>query len=195
VKSGERCMLQHATATDRILEPGDLLHMEFLGVKRRYHAALVRTVHIGTASAAARQSAAVILDIQDQMLNELKPGASVSEVTKHGRDCINALRGQDLNAARIALHDGDPDEFRLRIADFPGTNRRLGYSMGIGFPPNAGEAHTLDFRESSTMVLQAGMTFHMIAGTSPEMTNSETVLITDDGWERLTQTPRELIEA
>jgi Xaa-Pro dipeptidase len=188
-------MLQHATWSEKILNQGDLLHMELLGVKRRYHAAICRTVHVGRASAAARQSAAVIFDIQDQMLNELRPGASISEVTKVGRASINAVRRGDLGDIRIALHDGDPNEFQLNIAAYPGINRRLGYSMGIGFPPIAGEGQTCDFRESSPLTLEPGMTFHMIAGTSPEMTFSETVLITDDGWERLTKTRRELIES
>ncbi|MFH8739239.1 M24 family metallopeptidase [Streptomyces sp. NPDC017964] len=195
VKSGDRCLLQHATYSEKILDTGDLLHMELLGVKRRYHAGLIRTVHIGRASAAVRQSASVVLDVQDQMLSELRPGASISEITKRGRASINAVRGNSLDDTRIALHDGDPNEFRLSIASYPGTNRRLGYSMGIGFPPTAGEAHTADFRESSPLTLRPGMVFHMLAGLSPELSFSETVLITDDGWERLTQTPRELIEA
>jgi Xaa-Pro dipeptidase len=195
VKSGERLMLQHATASERILKTGDLVHLELLGVKRRYHAAQVRTVYIGKASAAVRQSASIISDVLDQMLNDLRPGASISEVTKRGRDRINAVRGGNYDAARIAIHDGDPNEFQLNIATYPGTNRRLGYSMGIGFPPTAGEAHTADFRESSPLLLQAGMTFHMMCAVSPELVFSDTVLITGDGSERLTQTPRELIES
>ncbi|MFH8739393.1 M24 family metallopeptidase [Streptomyces sp. NPDC017964] len=195
VKSGERLTLQHATASERILQAGDLLHMELLGVKRRYHAGLTRTVHIGQASTAVRQTAAVIFDIQDQMLADLKPGAAISEITKRSRARINAVRGDDLGDIRIALHDGDPNEFQLSIASYPGTNRRLGYSMGIGFPPTAGEAHMADFRESCPLTLESGMVFHMTSIVSPEMVFSETALITDDGWERLTQAPRELIEA
>ncbi|RYF42918.1 MAG: aminopeptidase P family protein, partial [Comamonadaceae bacterium] len=195
IKSGERAMLQHATASDRVLSTGDLLHMELLGVKRRYHAALTRTVHIGRASAAVRESASVVFDIADQMLNELRPGVTISEVTKHGRARINALRGDKHGDIRVALHGGDPDEFPLNLAPFPGTNRRLGYSMGIGFPPNAGESATADFRESCTIELRPGMVFHMLSGVSPELTFTETVLITANGWERLTQTPRELVEA
>ncbi|EKT79072.1 prolidase [Rhodococcus opacus M213] len=195
VKSGDRLMLQHATATDKRLSTGDFLHLELLGVTRRYHAALTRTVHIGQASASVRQSASVVFDIADQMLNELRPGATISEITKHGRDRINALRGDVHGDTRVALHGGDPNEFSVILAPFPGTNRRLGYSMGIGFPPNAGEAHTSDFRESNPLELQPGMVFHMLSGVSPELTFTETVLITANGSERLTQTPRKLVEA
>lgn len=169
LSSGDRCYLGHAHWTEQVLKTGDLLHLELLGVKSRYHAGLIRTVHIGRAPANVQESASVGLDIQDQMLSELRPGGSMSEITYRCRQ-------------RIADAIGDA-----------GTGR-LGYSMGIGFPPSAGESQTADFREGSPWELRPGMVFHMLGGISSDMQFSDTVLITDDGWERLTQTPRELFE-
>ena len=45
--SGPRTPGGHATPRDRILEPGDLVHVEFAGVARRYHAVAIQTMALG----------------------------------------------------------------------------------------------------------------------------------------------------
>lgn len=65
---------------------------------------------------------------------------------------------------------------------------RVGYSIGIGYPPDWGE-RTVSLRHGEQTVLQAGMAFHVIAGMwmdgwGYEM--SESILVGPDGAERLT---------
>jgi Xaa-Pro dipeptidase len=171
ISSGDRLELGHAHWTDAVLRAGDLVKMEFLGVRRRYHAGLTRPVSIGTPS-----DSAVIGDVdlcvrlQDETFTELRPGASVAEVTR---------------AAQRRLADSGRSGLKIR----------LGYSVGIGFPPIAGEGQTADFREDATWELAAGMVFHMLSVLRVGLVVSDTVLITDSGCERLTSTPRRLLVA
>src|SRR5258708_6436737 len=45
--SGTRTAGGHATARERVIESGDLVHLEFAGVERRYHATAVHTLAAG----------------------------------------------------------------------------------------------------------------------------------------------------
>jgi ectoine hydrolase len=72
---------------------------------------------------------------------------------------------------------------------------RLGYSIGIGFPPDWGE-RTVSVRSDDHTVLTENMTFHLIAGmwiTGSGFEVSETIRVTDAGVELFTDVPRELI--
>ena len=72
---------------------------------------------------------------------------------------------------------------------------RLGYSIGIGYPPDWGE-RTVSVRGDDTTVLEPGVCLHIIAGmwmSGYGCELSESIAITADGVEVLTSAPRELI--
>ncbi|MDN5607517.1 MAG: creatinase, partial [Brevibacterium sp.] len=72
---------------------------------------------------------------------------------------------------------------------------RLGYSIGIGYPPDWGE-RTISIRTEDDQILEAGMTFHLICGmwmNGYGYELSESVLITDTGCDTFTDFPREII--
>ena len=52
--SGPRTPGGHATPRDRVIEPGDLVHVEFAGVARRYHAVAIQTMAAGEPGRRAR---------------------------------------------------------------------------------------------------------------------------------------------
>ncbi|HVQ97085.1 MAG TPA: Xaa-Pro peptidase family protein [Mycobacteriales bacterium] len=171
VSSGDRLELGHAHWTDAVLRAGDLVKMEFLGVRRRYHAGLTRPVSVGApADPAVRADVELCVRLQDETFAELRPGVPAAAVTRAAQD-------------------------RLAGAGRAGLKIRLGYSLGIGFPPIAGEGQTADFREAATWELAAGMVFHMLSVLRVGLVVSDTVLITDSGCERLTSTPRRLLTA
>jgi ectoine hydrolase len=71
---------------------------------------------------------------------------------------------------------------------------RIGYAMGIGYPPDWGE-HTISLRPGDRSVLDPGNTVHCILGMWMEgwgLEVSETILVSEQGAECLTQFPREL---
>jgi Xaa-Pro dipeptidase len=169
VSSGERTELGHAHWSNRVVHEGDTMKLEFLGVRRRYHAGLTRVVGIGTDPGLERDIALCVRQ-QDETFDLLRPGESAGEITRRTQ-AVMAANGR------------------------AGIRLRLGYSMGIGFPPIAGESQTCDFRESATWELVPGMVFHMLSVLSVGRVISDTVLITPDGCRRLTSTPRRLFVA
>jgi len=71
---------------------------------------------------------------------------------------------------------------------------RIGYSVGLGYPPDWGE-HTMSLRPGDVTPLEPNMTFHMILGMWMDdwgFELSETFRVTDAGAECLCSVPRGL---
>lgn len=71
---------------------------------------------------------------------------------------------------------------------------RLGYSIGLSYPPDWGE-HTISFRKGDRTLLQPNMTFHLMPGIwlddyGVEIT--ESIRITESGCELLADVPKDL---
>jgi Xaa-Pro aminopeptidase len=74
-------------------------------------------------------------------------------------------------------------------------NVRLGYSVGLNYPPDWGE-HTISLRPGDKTVLQPDMTIHLMPGIRQgdwAVELSECIRLTETGAEPLADTPRELI--
>ena len=72
---------------------------------------------------------------------------------------------------------------------------RIGYSIGVGFPPDWGE-HTISLRQGNTTVLEAGHVLHAILGMWMDDWGyelSETFRVTPNGAECFTSFERRLI--
>jgi Xaa-Pro aminopeptidase len=102
------------------------------------------------------------------------------DATRAGRTC------EDVEAAWARV---------IRRAG-PEKRSRIGYSVGLGYPPDWGE-RTASLRPGDTTVLLPGMCFHLIPGMWTATWGfelSETVRVTESGPpEILTRFPRELI--
>ena len=73
--------------------------------------------------------------------------------------------------------------------------KRIGYSIGIGFPPTWGEK-TASLRPGDKTVLRPNMAFHMMTGVWKEQTGvtiTQAFRVSESGHEPLTSVPRELI--
>jgi Xaa-Pro aminopeptidase len=72
---------------------------------------------------------------------------------------------------------------------------RIGYSIGVGYPPDWGE-HTISLRAGDRTELRPGHVIHAILGMWMEgwgVVLSETVHLTPAGAETLTVFPRRLV--
>jgi ectoine hydrolase len=72
---------------------------------------------------------------------------------------------------------------------------RIGYPVGIGFPPTWGEL-TCSLRAGDTTVMEENMTFHCIPALWLEkfgLVVSETFLVTKSGANTFSDCPRELL--
>ena len=68
---------------------------------------------------------------------------------------------------------------------------RIGYSFGIGFPPDWGD-NTISIRQEDDYIIQEGMCIHLIFGAGDlwGYEFSEAVIVTKTGPELLCKTPR-----
>lgn len=174
LSSGWRTEIPHANWTDKVIEPGDTVLCELTGVHRRYAGPLLRCVSIGRPTEEYAHRAEVSADMLSATIAAIRPG-----MTSH--DVFQA-------AAKLFNEAGFGS----------GARRRIGYSVGINFPPDWGEGYFLDIKEGDETELKAGMTFHLPTSLrlegKPGVSISETVLVSQDGCEVLTDfDPRALI--
>lgn len=158
----------HLTWTDRHFVEGEATTLEIAGVFGRYHCPLARTVMLGEPPRRLRDTAEVVREGMHLALDALVPGAT----------------GRDVHAA-----------FTHLISRHGLTKEsRIGYSIGIGYPPDWGE-RTVSLRSEERSVIEAGMAFHVILGMWMDGWGyelSEPVVVTDSVPERLTDLPQEL---
>ena len=109
--SGPRTSGGHATPCERVIEFGDLVHLEFAGVHRRYHATAIHTFAVGQPSKRAHE----IYDLARASLAAgiaaIRPGVPVAAVEEAS---LEPLRAVGLEGAAIM---------------------RFGYGIGIAYPP------------------------------------------------------------
>jgi len=138
------------------------------GVRHRYHAPLSRCVHLGPPPAKMRDTVAVIVEGLEAVLAAVKPGVALEALEAAWKKVI-------------ARHGVDKDS-------------RIGYPVGIGYPPTWGEL-TCSIRGGDRTVLEPGMTFHCIPALWFEkygLVVSESFVVTATGAECLADCPRTL---
>ena len=161
----------HGKLSDDALQPGDVLHLELVPKVNGYCARLMRPAVMGVPSAELQGAAATLIEIQDRQIAAMVPGSVAGEV-----DAI--LRQGVLDAG-----------LRQDYAN------NTGYTLGYYFEqaPRTSDFTRL-FTPAAEWRLEAGMTFHMYTSAAAGIAFSETVLVTDDGPERLTKTERKLFQ-
>ena len=169
IQVGEGTSTPHLTWTDAPLPDNGLVVMEIGAARRHYHAPLTRTMHIGKPPADIVRLAEVIVEGGDTALAMAKPGVTCAEVEAVWQALLKR------NGYR--------------------KDSRVGYSIGLNYPPDWGE-RTASLRPGDHTVLQAGMCFHFQSGVWLEdfgAAISEPFVVTDNGGERLSDVARELI--
>ncbi|MFK3779549.1 M24 family metallopeptidase [Agrobacterium sp. NPDC089420] len=172
VSSGPRSGLPHMTWRRRKLEDGDAVFLELAACHARYHAALMRSVWIGSPPIEARRMMDCALKALDAALAAIRPGVSCAEPHAAAQRVIDAA--------------GYTAAFR----------KRIGYSMGVAFAPDWGEGALLNLFTGSDTVIEPGMVFHLPATLRSygvwTVGASETVIVTATGAEPLSTLPRNL---
>jgi ectoine hydrolase len=166
--SGKKTSAPHFTWTDDRYELNDPVILELAGCYKRYHSPLARTMVIGEPSESMMDTSKVVIEGLNETLDFIKPGVTSEE--------IEAV-------------------WQRSIAKY-GYNKssRLGYSVGLSYPPDWGE-HTISIRPGDKTVIQPNMTLHLIPGLWFEnygVEISEAIRVTDSGCETLASFPREL---
>jgi Xaa-Pro dipeptidase len=120
-------------------------------------------------------------------------------VTRMYDACSRALDAA-IAAIRPGVTAGSCHDACQRVIDEagfePNFRKRLGYSIGVGFAPGWGEGAFLHLSKGDPAVLREGMVFHMPPALrvygEVGVGCSETVVVTEQGCEVITDFPREL---
>jgi len=108
---GPRAAGGHATATSRVIGSGELIHAEFAGVERRYHAVGIHTLAVGHPAPAARELYEAARASLGAGIAAARPGTPVEAIEEAS---LVPLRARGL-------------EHRAMM--------RFGYGIGIAYPP------------------------------------------------------------
>ena len=169
--TGPAAGLGMETYKRRKIAKNDVFFIEAGATYERYNVGLSRTVMVGKPDAKWTRMYEACRDGFNLAATAIKPGVTSHEVD---RQCRDHIRGR-----------GYP------------FDKRVGYSIGIGFPPDWGEGRTQSINQGDTTVLVPGMVFHMVpnlrlAGEG-SVIFSETVAVTETGHEILTRFPAETL--
>ena len=156
----------HLSWTDETLKAGDLFYIEMGGVRHRYHSPLSRCFYLGKPSERMDNTAKVIAEGLAAVLDTVKPGVLCEELAATWTKVI-------------ARHGIEKDS-------------RIGYPVGIGYPPTWGEL-TASLRAGDRTVMEEGMTFHCIPALWLDtygLVISESFAVTAKGAECFADYPR-----
>lgn len=166
VSSGDIDFL-HGRGLDRVLAPGDVLHVELTPRVDNYGARLMRPIVLGEPSAETVARFDRLVALQDAQIAAMHKGASARRV-----DAI----------LRRGVVDAGLRESYGNVT---------GYAMGLyGRTPRPSD-FSYSFHPGADFDLEVGMVFHMYA-SAQGLAVSETVLVDADGPRRLTRCPRRI---
>lgn len=90
VASGKRSALPHGVATDKLLECGDFVTLDFGAVYQGYHSDMTRTLVIGHPTEKQRQVYQTVLRAQQQGVQAVRAGRLCRDVDAAARNIITA---------------------------------------------------------------------------------------------------------
>ncbi|WP_246160696.1 M24 family metallopeptidase [Aureimonas fodinaquatilis] len=157
----------------RQVQRGDVVFLEAAANINRYHAMIARNCIVGPATAEHKRFAQIVIDALDAAIAAIRPGVTSGSVDA---------------ACRSVFESNGLGQY---------FDHRTAYGIGIGFPPNWAEGRFLALKPDDETILQPGMTFHLVPSLFMPafcFMSSESVAVTDDGCEVLTDYPRKLIE-
>jgi Xaa-Pro dipeptidase len=170
--TGPRTAYAHGEPTDRVLEAGDFMHIQFGAHYRRYCVTIGRQLCLGEPSQRMRDVYQVAREAGDACIEAMRAG--VPATVPH-------------EAAKKVIAEAGMDRYRLHMT---------GYAVGTAFPPSWVEPLVMD--SGCPYTLEAGM----VIAVEPPLFGLEdglgvriidNVLVTETGCEFLAKTTRDLI--
>jgi Xaa-Pro aminopeptidase len=167
VASGPHSAIPHHHPTDRVIQRGDFLKMDIGAKFAGYHADMTRTVVIGSAADWQREIYDWVKLAQQTAMNACVPGADVFPINGIGHGVVADAGYGDKLVHQIGHGVG------LEIHEKP----FLGRQDGI-------------LRPRMPITVEPGIYLEGRGGVRIE----DTILITDSGYRRLTESTRDLLE-
>lgn len=167
VASGERSAFPHARPTDKKIENGELLKLDFGCTVEGMKSDMTRTIAIGEISDECKKIYNIVKDAQQKALEKVKAGVSVKEVDAAARDLISE-NGFGENFGHGLGHGLGYD-----IHERPSLNQRTDFILQI----------------NNIITIEPGIYVEGLGGVRIE----DDVIVTEDGCEILNSSTKELI--
>lgn len=167
VASGLRSALPHGVATDKVIEVGDFVTLDFGALYNGYISDLTRTIAVGEPTEKLKEIYAVVLEAIELALKQIKPGMTGIEADQIARDYITSK----------------------------GFGEAFGHSTGHGIGLEVHEGPSLSFKSSTVLepnmvvTVEPGIYLPKVGGVRIE----DDIIITEEGNERLTFATKELL--
>lgn len=167
VASGVRSALPHGVATDKVIEKGDFVTLDFGALYNGYISDITRTIAVGQPSEKLVEMYNVVLESQLLALEKVGPGMTGIEADAVARDYLTSK----------------------------GYGEAFGHSTGHGIGLEVHEGPGLSFRSNTVLepnmvvTIEPGVYLPGIGGVRIE----DDILITENGNERCTHSTKELI--
>jgi Xaa-Pro dipeptidase len=168
VATGRRSTMTHAMGQRQVISAGDVVILELAGVCNRYHAVLMRSAVVGKPSARVRAVADLLTEAFLAAIDAAKPGAPVGNANSACNQVLNRL---DLSRTRV---------------------HRIGYSLGLAYPPSWLEAMIVDEADEHRFAPNMSFTIEPNLSLYEEgfgLKLGDTVLCTAAGSESLSELP------
>ena len=165
MSSGERALHLHGGYSSRVLKRGDIVQIETTPNVRHYHARFMRPIRVSEPQAGDFRTVEKLIEIQDAALAEVRPGVAAEIPDQIYREGV--------------LSAGLRESY---------TNKTF-YSIGLLLHPSGGEP--LEAAPGCSWKFEPGMTFHTYV-LAKGFGMSESIAVTESGYERLTDFERRL---
>lgn len=168
VVSGKKSSVPHGVPTDKIIESGDFVTIDFGTVFNGYHSDMTRTVVIGKASEKQLNVYNAVLEAQERAIKEIKPEIKCSQIDKAARDYLDSK-----NLAEYFCHSTGHG-VGLEIHEFPTVSSKNDCLLKAG----------------NVITVEPGVYIPGEFGVRIE----DFGVVTKDGFENFTKAPKHLIE-
>lgn len=168
VASGKNSSLPHAVPTNKMIEEGDFLTMDFGCTYDGYCSDMTRTIVVGSASDKQREIYNTVLKAQLEAMKVIRSGVI-------GKDVHNV-------AAKVIADAGYGAYF----------GHGLGHSVGLYIHenPRFNSVETRQIMSGTIETVEPGIYIPDFGGVRIE----DMIVVTEDGFENFTHSPKELIE-
>ncbi|MGC0328881.1 Xaa-Pro aminopeptidase [Streptomyces sp. SAI-170] len=167
VGSGPNGANPHHEVGDRVIERGDMVVLDFGGLRRGYGSDTTRTVHVGEATEEERRVHDIVRAAQEAGFAAVRPGAACQDVDR---------------AARAVIADAGYGEYFIH---------RTGHGIGVTThePPYMIEGEEQELVPGMCFSVEPGIYLPGRFGVRIE----DIVTVTPDGGRRLNDTTREMV--
>ncbi|KQL45836.1 peptidase M24 [Brevibacillus choshinensis] len=167
IASGHRSALPHGVASNKQIESGDMVTMDFGAIYQGYRSDITRTVAVGEPSAQLKEIYDIVLEARNRAVAGIRPGITGKVADAFARDYITEK----------------------------GYGERFGHGMGHGVGLDIHEEPFMSTRCSA--IIQPGMVLTVEPGIYlPDIGGvriEDDLVVTENGNDVLTHSPRDLI--